>query len=87
MKKPLIGLLFVMIGLNLSLAQNSKSEEQIKDLSKQKWVWMTDKNVEKLEPLFHEDSKFVHMSGAWKKDRELEIIESGSIWYKNTIVH
>ena len=27
------------------------------------------------------------MSGSWKKDRELEIIESGSIWYKNAEVH
>ena len=27
------------------------------------------------------------MSGTWKKVRELEIIESGSIWYKNTIIH
>lgn len=27
------------------------------------------------------------MSGSWKKDRELEIIESGSIWYKNAQVH
>ena len=27
------------------------------------------------------------MSGSWKKDRELEIIESGSIWYKNADVH
>jgi ketosteroid isomerase-like protein len=27
------------------------------------------------------------MSGTWKKDRELEIIESGSIWYKQADVH
>ena len=27
------------------------------------------------------------MSGTWKKDRELEIIETGSIWYKNAKVH
>jgi hypothetical protein len=44
---------------------------------------MADKNVEKLAPLFHEKSKFVHMSGTWKKDEELEIIKTGSIWYKN----
>ncbi|HLG41124.1 MAG TPA: nuclear transport factor 2 family protein, partial [Chitinophagaceae bacterium] len=49
--------------------------------------WMADKNVDKLEPLFHNKSKFVHMSGTWKKDEELEIIKTGSIWYKNTIVH
>ena len=48
---------------------------------------MADKNVEKLAELFHDKSKFVHMSGTWNKDRELEIIESGSIWYKNAEVH
>lgn len=62
-------------------------EQQIKDLSKTKWQWMADKNVEDLATLFHEKSKFVHMSGTWKKDRELEIIESGSIWYKQADVH
>ena len=48
---------------------------------------MADKDVGKLASLFHDKSKFVHMSGTWKKDRELEIIESGSIWYKNADVH
>src|SRR5690606_7247493 len=52
-------------------------EQQIKDLSKQKWDWMAEKNVGELAPLFHDESKLVHMSGSWKKDRELEIIESG----------
>ena len=27
------------------------------------------------------------MSGSWDKKRELEIIESGSIWYKQADVH
>lgn len=27
------------------------------------------------------------MSGSWRKARELEIIESGSIWYKEAIIH
>jgi ketosteroid isomerase-like protein len=27
------------------------------------------------------------MSGTWNKDRELEIIETGSIWYKQADVH
>ncbi|MEQ8474344.1 MAG: nuclear transport factor 2 family protein [Marinoscillum sp.] len=69
------------------LAQSPQEEQKVIDLSQQKWEWMADKNVEELAPLFHDESKFVHMSGAWKKERELEIIESGSIWYKNTTVH
>ena len=47
---------------------------------------MADKNVDKLATLFHDKSKFVHMSGTWKKDEELEIIKTGSIWYKNADV-
>lgn len=70
-----------------SLAQNSDVIKEITDLSQQKWQWMADKNGDELESLFHDDSRFVHMSGTWGKDRELEIIESGSIWYKNADVH
>ncbi|WP_299163262.1 nuclear transport factor 2 family protein [uncultured Eudoraea sp.] len=86
MKKLLFGILLVAIGLP-SFAQSANIEEEIKELSKQKWQWMADKDVDKLASLFHDKSKFVHMSGSWKKDRELEIIKTGSIWYKNADVH
>ncbi|MDN4500997.1 nuclear transport factor 2 family protein [Alteromonadaceae bacterium BrNp21-10] len=71
---------------NFYVTQQAESDKLIA-LSKQKWQWMADKNVDDLAALFHEESKFVHMSGSWKKAREMEIIESGSIWYKNTLVH
>jgi hypothetical protein len=87
MKRNILGLLIILLGAQWSIAQNSTVEQELKDLSKAKWQWMSDKNVDELASLFHDDSKFVHMSGSWKKARELEIIESGSIWYKNTIVH
>lgn len=87
MKKSLIGLFLIIISAQWSFAQNSKAEQEIINLSKEKWQWMADKNVDKLEPLFHDESKFVHMSGTWKKDEELEIIKSGSIWYKQADVH
>lgn len=64
----------------------NKEEQEVVSLSKNKWQWMADKNIEKLAPLFHEKSKFVHMSGTWKKDEELEIIKTGSIWYKKADV-
>ena len=64
----------------------TKEEQEVVDLSKDKWQWMTDKNVDKLAPLFHDESKFVHMSGTWKKDEELDIIKTGSIWYKQADV-
>jgi len=86
MKKKLIGVLLVILISQWSFAQNSTTEQTIKDLSKAKWQWMADKNVDKLSSLFHDKSKFVHMSGTWKKDEELEIIKTGSIWYKKADV-
>jgi len=62
-------------------------EKRLIELSREKWQWMADKNADKLATLFHDRSKFVHMSGTWKKDEELEIIRSGSIWYKKVDVH
>lgn len=71
---------------NTALTEQAEAGK-IVALSKQKWQWMADKNVAELVALFHDESKFVHMSGSWKKARELDIIERGSIWYKNTLVH
>ncbi|MEC7263839.1 MAG: nuclear transport factor 2 family protein [Bacteroidota bacterium] len=86
MKRNVIGIVMVMLALNMGWAQD-KTVQEIKELSKQKWQWMADKDVKALDQLFDEKSKFVHMSGSWKKARELEIIETGSIWYKNADVH
>jgi len=68
-------------------SKNTAAEQEIINLSKEKWQWMADKDVDKLALLFHEKSKFVHMSGTWKKDEELDIIKTGSIWYKKADVH
>jgi hypothetical protein len=76
----------VLLGATSSIAQTSTSDQVIQ-LSKNKWQWMADKAVDKLEPLFHDKAKFVHMSGTWKKAEELDIIKTGSIWYKQTDVH
>jgi Domain of unknown function (DUF4440) len=58
------------------------AEKALLDLSRQKWAWMSEKNVDALEGLFHEKSMFTHMGGTWPRNRELEIIKSGSIHYK-----
>jgi hypothetical protein len=82
------GLFLVLSELQPVLAQGTNAvEQQIMDLSKKKWQWMADKNVDELEKLFDDKSKFVHMSGTWKKEEELEIIQTGSIWYKKADVH
>ncbi|QIA06415.1 nuclear transport factor 2 family protein [Draconibacterium halophilum] len=87
MKTKLIGLFIILICAQWSFAQNSEMEQEIIQLSKEKWQLMADKDVDKLAELFHDDSRFIHMSGTWGKERELEIIKSGSIWYKQADVH
>lgn len=72
---------------SMPILAQSTAEQEIKDLSKKKWEWMANKNVEELAKLFDDKSRFVHMSGSWKKERELEIIETGSIWYKKADIH
>jgi len=86
-KAAMLALCCVLLNVQESFAQDAAIEQEIKDLSKAKWQWMAEKNVDKLASLFHDKSKFVHMSGSWKKARELEIIKTGSIWYKNADVH
>ena len=91
MKVSFLGLCFFVLSIQWSYAQPNTStpaaaptpaEQKLILLSKEKWQWMADKDVDKLAALFHEQSKFVHMSGTWKKAEELEIIKTGSIWYK-----
>lgn len=67
--------------------QNLNMEQEIIQLSKDKWDWMAACNVETLNAHFHEKSVFVHMGGTWGKERELEIIKSGGIHYKQADVH
>jgi hypothetical protein len=87
MKQTIIGLLLIIVTAHCSYSQSASAEQDVINLSKEKWQWMADKNVDKLDSLFHDKSKFVHMSGTWKKAEELEIIKTGSIWYKKVDVH
>jgi Domain of unknown function (DUF4440) len=70
-----------------NFAQTSAADQEIIALSKDKWQWMSDKNMEALTKLFHEKAVFVHMGGAWGTDRELDIIKGGGIWYKKADIH
>jgi hypothetical protein len=67
--------------------QNVNLEQEVINLSKEKWGWMSERNVDTLEALFHEKSVFVHMGGSWGKEQELEIIKSGGIHYKKADIH
>jgi len=63
--------------------QNVKSEQEVINLSKEKWRWMSERKVDSLATLFHEKAVFVHMGATMSKDEELEVIRSGRIHYKD----
>jgi hypothetical protein len=86
MKKHLLVFALFLVSTTWTLAQTSPVEQEIIKISMDKWQWMADKDIAKLTPLFHPQAKFVHMSGTWDTARELEIIETGSIWYKKADV-
>ena len=86
-KTIIFGLLFFFTSGQIALGQSTEIEKEITALSKQKWQWMADKNADSLAVLFHDKAKFVHMGGTWGKDREVDIIRSGFIHYKNADVH
>lgn len=69
------------------MTTNPNTEQELITLSKDKWQWMADKNVDKLNDLFDEKAMFVHMGGSFDKSRELEIIKTGFVWYKQVDIH
>lgn len=97
MKKFIILISLCFAGVQLSHAQaklpatltttGTKDEQEVLELSKNKWQWMADKNVEILNGLFAENCVFVHMGGSWGKTQELNTIKGGFIWYKKAEVY
>ncbi|WP_447951702.1 nuclear transport factor 2 family protein [Chryseobacterium koreense] len=87
MKKFILGLFIIIMGTQLVFSQSISQKQEIIKLSKDKWQWMADKNVDTLKTLFHEKSVFVHMGGTWGKEQELNTIKTGGIWYKKAEVY
>lgn len=85
MKSILLLVSISLVTLSSTFAQSAE-EQSLIQLSLDKWQWMSDKDVDKLDKLFDAKAKFVHMSGTWKKDEELDIIKTGRIWYKKATV-
>lgn len=73
MKVSFLGLFFLIVSLqgasaqqtqgNPPAASRTKAEQEIITLSKEKWNWMSERKVESLAALFHEEAVFVHMEG------------------------
>ncbi len=99
MKTKIFGLFLIIMSLQSSYAQqppietiktatnNTPEQQEIINLSKQKWQWMENKNGDSLDALFDDSCMFVHMGGSWGKTQEVNIIKSGGIWYKKAEVY
>jgi len=96
MKTTILGLFLIIVSAQLSFGQRglnptnrtfTAAEQEVINLSKDKWQWMADKNEVVLSKLFHEKAMFVHMGGAWGTEQELNIIKGGGIWYKKADIH
>ena len=83
----LLALSTVSVTAQQSSAPVSKEQQELLDLSKQKWQWMADKKADTLAELFHDKSMFVHMGGSWGKTQEVNVIKSGGIHYKKAEVY
>lgn len=49
-------------------SSNSSVEQELINLSKQKWQWMSERKVDSLDALFHEKAVFVHMGATMTKN-------------------
>jgi hypothetical protein len=93
----MIGLFLSIMGVQSSYAQptetiktatnNTPGQQEIISLSKAKWQWMADKNVDSLNMLFDDKAMFIHMGRSWGKEAELNTIKNGGIWYKKAEVY
>jgi hypothetical protein len=66
-----------------TMTSAANAEQEIITLSKDKWRWMAERNVEALDKLFAPEAIFVHMGGTMSKSQELEVIKNGVIQYKD----
>src|SRR6185312_2233842 len=99
MKKLILALCIMLMTVQMSFAQqpptetiktstnNTPEQQEVINLSKQKWDWMANKNVDSLNELFDDKAMFVHMGGSWGKTQELAVIKTGGIRYKKAEVY
>ena len=62
---------------------SAELETDIIAVSRQKWQWMSRRQIEPLQNLFHDAAVFVHMGATMTKDQEIEVIRSGQIHYRD----
>lgn len=67
---------------NAPIAGSTNDAQEVLALSRTKWRLMAERNVDSLAELFHEKAMFVHMTRTMDRTRELEVIRTGDIVYK-----
>lgn len=92
MKMSLLATCLLAVSMQASSAQErqatapaaapTQAEQELINLSRDKWLWMAERKMEPLEALFHEQAVFVHMGGNMSRSVELDVIKSGKIHYK-----
>jgi hypothetical protein len=87
MKAYLLVISLLALSASAALAQDTPEAQELIALSKRKWAWMAEKQVDTLSSLFHPQAVFVHMGGNMDRARELEVIRSGGIHYKQADIH
>lgn len=65
-----------------SATSRTTVEAEVRALSKDKWRLMSERDVNALAALFHDEAVFVHMGGTMSKGQELDVIKTGRIHYK-----
>ena len=90
---PILGSCLLVLSVVSAFAQarpqapvktnDSSAEQEVITLSKDKWRWMAERNVEALDKLFAEEAIFVHMGATMSKSQELNTIKTGGIQYKD----
>lgn len=79
-----IALILIALSLAYSAPATAQDKEQeLLNLSKTKWRWMSERKVDSLAALFDDQAVFVHMGGTMSRSQELEVIRSGGIHYKH----
>lgn len=86
--KKLILILSIIMSIQGTSAEsketdNKEIKQELINLSKTKWHWMAEQNVDSLDGLFHNEAVFVHMGGTMNKEQELNTIKNGGIHYKH----
>lgn len=92
MKASLLGLVLSILTLQGACASRfraqpaavlgANAEQELLALSRTKWRLMAERKVDSLARLFHEKAMFVHMTRTMDRTRELEVIRTGDILYK-----